>query len=1009
MRKSYFKKILSISCILAIILTTSSLNSFVVSETLRYAVITPKVNLRTAPSLDADVVYTIEDKGEFLITREAKDTAGKLWYKIKIKEGLEGFVASWVIDRIKTVQTETPVKGKIAIIEAGIRIRTEPSIDSEIKLVVKETVEKTIIAEIKDSNGQLWYKINLDDGSSGWVASWVVEIKTQVPEKKSASTKLIVIDPIVNLRKGPGLKYELVATITSHLETRGIYEAYDENGKTWYMVRLPNGVEGWAASWVVSVKEYSEKKTAVSGKVAVIEPIVNVRDTPSIQGKIITVINTKGEFKILSQASDVNGKIWYEIRLSNGSGWVASWVIDVKNVQGGAETKDSVNVRKGPSTNYEKIFEISANSPVTILGSAYTSSKEYWLGIQFQNKNGWVLSSLVSFTKKDELVSIEKVGLTFSLPQNINIEVYDGPGKNYNKKGSIDSKTGTIQIVGVAQNHNKEIWHQVKGAKLDECWVDGGSISLFLKEKGAEYKQFKITSMSWATKAKGMTLTISFDEDGTYKFDSFILDYPLRFVLDVKDSILFQKDYTEQINKEDILQVRATQFSVNPNIVRIVIDMQKNLKYVITKEKSKLIIELTDYLNYSGPRLFINGVEIENSLLLKYYNNTLYVPLYVFSNMVDGILSWDDINGEAIIKLYDKEYRLKPGTKYAFIKSSEHQSRIEINSSIEIFNDTLYVGVTDCEKIFSLSCSNFENLYYLDNVISNISMKGDLKSKILTIEYSLPIKYELRREGNILNVISKNTILGNSVKIPENDMILKITSNKRKVNRQSDSTIQIDLSKYPKYEEAVLSDKHQLVLTFKSGEEKGIRGKLIIIDPGHGAFSEDGYYDVGAIGPTGLLESMTNLKVALKLKELLEKEGAKVILTREKEQDDKTPTLEQRIESANKSGADLFISIHQNASIDQKANGSETYYFNDNSKKAAEYILDSLCSKTGLISRGAKQRGFAVTKDITTMPSILVECAFISNPEEEKMLGSDNFISLIAEGLLSGIKRFFES
>jgi len=1006
--KSLFIKILSVTCISIIISSILPITSYVRSETLKYVVVTPKINIRNAPSLDASIVYIIEEKGEFLITRETKDTNGKLWYKIKIKENFEGFIASWVIDKIKTVQVETKVKGKIAIIDSGVRIRTEPSINSEIKQVVKERVEKEIQAEIKDSDNQLWYKIKLDDGSFGWVASWIVEIKAEIEDKKSASTKLIVLDPpLVNLRKGPGLKYELVTAINSHLETRGIYEAKDENGKIWYMIKLPNGVEGWVASWVVTVREYSEEKVRISNKIAIIDPIVNVRDVPSIQGKIINVIRKSGEFQILYQAKDVNGKIWYEIKFSSGTGWVASWVIQVKNQEGGTETKESVNVRKGPGTNYEKTFEIPASSPVNVIGSACISSGEYWLLIQTSGKNGWVLGSLVSFTKKDSLVSIEKVGTTFSIPQNISIDVYEGPSKNYSKNGTVDFKTGIISVVGVAKNSQNELWLQVKGAKLDESWVESQSVSLFLKEK--EYKQYKITSLSWILKPKGISLSVLFEEDGTYKFDSFVLDNPLRFVIDIRNSVLFQKDYSEEINKESISKVRATQFSVNPNIVRIVLDMKKSLKYVITKEKAKLLIELSDYSEYSGPRLFINGTEIENNLLLKYYNNVLYVPLYIFSNMTGGILSWDEKNKEAIFKLYNKEFRFKPGNQYVFVKSPEHQSRLEINTPITTLNDTLYVGLTDCEKIFSLAYSNFSNLHFLDNTISNIYLKEIQAGKIITIEFTLPVKFELKEEKNVFKVINKNTTLGGSVKIPEDEIIARLTSNKRRIDRQSESIIQLNISKYPRYDTALLSDNHQLVLTLKSDESRGIADKLIIIDAGHGSFSEDGYYDTGAIGPTGLLESMVNLKIALKLKELLEKEGARVILTREKEQDEKSPTLEQRVEAANKSGAELFISIHQNASIDQKANGSEIYYFNDNSKGLAESILESLCAKIGLISRGVKKRGFAVTKDITTMPSILVECAFISNPEEEKMLRSDNFINLIVEGLLSGVKKFFES
>ena len=192
--KKFLLRVISILCI--VIISFPVICSFqyniVECETLKYAVITPKVNIRNAPSLSAEVVFVIEEKGEFLITREMNDVEGKLWYKIKLRENLEGFVASWVIDRVKTVQTETEVKGKFAIIESGVRIRREPSTDSEIKLVVKERVEKEIYAEIKDSQNQLWYKIKLNDGSFGWVASWVVEIKVSVEDKKSASTKLII-------------------------------------------------------------------------------------------------------------------------------------------------------------------------------------------------------------------------------------------------------------------------------------------------------------------------------------------------------------------------------------------------------------------------------------------------------------------------------------------------------------------------------------------------------------------------------------------------------------------------------------------------------------------------------------------------------------------------------------------------------------------------------------------------------------------------------------------------
>jgi len=81
----------------------------------------------------------------------------------------------------------------------------------------------------------------------------VVTVKTINVEKKPATDKLIILEN-VNIRKGPGMQYDVVTYVSSHIEARGIVEENDKDGKPWYLIKLPNNVEGWAASWVVEVK-----------------------------------------------------------------------------------------------------------------------------------------------------------------------------------------------------------------------------------------------------------------------------------------------------------------------------------------------------------------------------------------------------------------------------------------------------------------------------------------------------------------------------------------------------------------------------------------------------------------------------------------------------------------------------------------------------------------------------------------------------------------------------------
>ncbi len=167
---------------------------------------------------------------------------------------------------------------------------------------------------------------------------------------------------------------------------------------------------------------------------------------------------------------------------------------------------------------------------------------------------------------------------------------------------------------------------------------------------------------------------------------------------------------------------------------------------------------------------------------------------------------------------------------------------------------------------------------------------------------------------------------------------------------------------------------------------------LILIDPGHGG------QDPGAIGPGGSQEKDANLDIALRLKSLLPNSA----LTRE---GDYYVSLQQRVESASQMGAGIFISIHNNALPGGKGSGTETYYYREDSFLLAQYIHTALIRKLGLPDGGVKRRGFYVIKN-APCPAILIEGAYISNPQEEKLLATEEFRQKIAEAIVEGLKAF---
>ncbi|MFQ5586257.1 MAG: N-acetylmuramoyl-L-alanine amidase [Thermodesulfobacteriota bacterium] len=223
--------------------------------------------------------------------------------------------------------------------------------------------------------------------------------------------------------------------------------------------------------------------------------------------------------------------------------------------------------------------------------------------------------------------------------------------------------------------------------------------------------------------------------------------------------------------------------------------------------------------------------------------------------------------------------------------------------------------------------------------------------------------------------------------------------------------------------------------------------KTIVIDPGHGGI------DTGAIGPTGVMEKDINLAIAQELAELLSKKpGLKIILTR---RDDQFIPLTERTAIANRSGADLFISIHTNASLRKVASGVETYFlsfdasdddarrvaafengvvkfeeeasdhqnetdylklilwdmtqteFLNESSLLAETIHERLTTVIKGEERGVKQAPFIVLIG-AAMPAVLVEVGFITNPEEERHISQSTTQEAIASSVFESINRFEE-
>ncbi|UMZ75442.1 N-acetylmuramoyl-L-alanine amidase [Natranaerofaba carboxydovora] len=180
-----------------------------------------------------------------------------------------------------------------------------------------------------------------------------------------------------------------------------------------------------------------------------------------------------------------------------------------------------------------------------------------------------------------------------------------------------------------------------------------------------------------------------------------------------------------------------------------------------------------------------------------------------------------------------------------------------------------------------------------------------------------------------------------------------------------------------------------------------LQGISIALDPGHG-----GPWDPGAVGPTGLTEKEVALDVSLRLENLLEDLGAEVYMTRETDID---VPLWSRVNTATWTGADMFISIHANGSYNRGSQGTETYYsnfFGYQDYYLAASLQNSLVNHLGRMDRGVLNGNHLYILNRSTMPSALVELAFMTNYDEEYLLSTDYFRQSAAQGLTEGIVSY---
>ncbi len=494
-------------------------------------------------------------------------------------------------------------------------------------------------------------------------------------------------------------------------------------------------------------------------------------------------------------------------------------------------------------------------------------------------------------------------------------------------------------------------------------------------------------------------------------------DFNVIISADSKISGLIHNYYEKKIVIDidrSIMRFDINKFTLAEN--KFVRDIQTSESTGDTK-KTRVTLDLKDNFNYD-----VKLIDNRKNIQISFFKNEIYkMRLYKDDNT-------NIINIEGLYKPYAKIFRLTNPERivvdipYAYSNIKYKNAKITSNviksvRTSQFDNDTVrFVLETNTQADFDFRYvgNNAIEISLKDNDTQTIKYentpnieKGGSKNQITLNKLSTT-------QLDISKILIKNNYLTKNIKLTfPGDYTKDFGIGDIKINNENLSNINIStegkttvVNIYAKtiFECDITENSERIFINLLKPREK--YNKIVLIDAGHGG------RDPGAV-VSGINEKDLNLAMVKELIRLLEIDGTiKFYLTRTT---DVYPTLQERVDLAQDIQADIFISVHNNATFNTAVKGTETLYFPTsqenasglNGKKLAEIMQRTLSAQIGSYNKGIIPRDGLYLLKHTTMPAVIVEVGYMSNAEELNKLKTSGYINQSAMGMYRGILEVF--
>ncbi|MGI6607163.1 MAG: SH3 domain-containing protein [Peptococcia bacterium] len=614
----------------------------------------------------------------------------------------------------------------------------------------------------------------------------------------------------------------------------------------------------------------------------------------------------------------------------------------------------TVNVRQGPGTNYAATAQVKDGQALYIL-----SSQNNWFKVRLHTgAEGWIRSDLVDRVIKN----VKVTGSTLNLRK--------GPGTNYNKAGEVSAG----QILPVIAEQNS--WYKVRISGLGYAWVAGW------------YTEVVSTGNTGNTGAAGNTGNTG--NTGT----------PGTGANSIPAVTGYIKVNTAVLN---VRQGPGTGYSL---VTKIGLNETHN---VLAQQNGWFKIKVNNMEGWVSPD-YVQFYPTANTPEAPATDPTPAPPssgVKVIGNAVN-VRQWASLDAPVIgqVNAGDMLAVLNYQNSWYNVRLSDGNTGWVINWYVQPYDGTVPSRGAQKKDLLIVPVADGKTFKVVENGGKpELSLEGWSQNQ-----------YRFRRNNEETKLILE--LDGKSTRKYEGKVDRVGIAKIEFYPEGNKEIVEIEFDFVPVPGSAQTDSKNITTIPIGiASQSKGLSGKTIVVDPGHASVQPGGWPDPGALGSrTKIQEKDINLSIALKLKSLLEQNGAKVILTHTGQT---SLSLAGRAAVANNLPADIFVSIHSNFNNKSAVCGHTTYYYAPagNSvlyaqryerQRLASAVQKEMVKSCGRKDNGILQDNFAVLRE-TRVPSILVETAYLSNWEEEQLLSQDWFRQQLAIGICNGIKNYFNN